>query len=480
MINKIPNHLHRYIVEQNYDNYTQIDQACWRFIMKISLAFFKDNADKTYLKGLQKTGITIDKIPKINNINKTLSKLGWGAVCVRGFIPPQAFMEFQSLKIMPIAADMRSHKNLTYTPSPDIVHEAAGHLPIIANKDYSKYLGEYGQIAIKALISKEDMNLYYAIRNLSDIKENPSATRYMIKKHEKHLISAYNKITFVSESALLARMNWWTVEYGLIGDKNKTKIFGAGLLSSVGESENSLKSKVKKIPLGLNCLKYNYDITEQQPQLFITPSYKHLSKCLKKLSKKMSYKKGGIYGLRNAYKSQTLCTIEFESNIEISGIVENYVAHNNKIIFIKLTGPAQISFKNKQLNGHGVDYHSHGYSTPLGNIIKYKRPINKLTPKQLNELSIKKNMNVKLFFEKKITVSGKIIKIIKNKSKIILITFKDCYVKKNKNTLFKPEWGHFDMICGSNITSVYNGPADRKKYYKITNNSINEKKIYYI
>ena len=104
---------------------------------------------------MQKTGITIDKIPKIDNINKALSKLGWGAVCVRGFIPPEAFMEFQSLKIMPIAADMRSHKNLTYTPSPDIVHEAAGHLPIIANKDYSKYLGEYGQIAIKALISKE-------------------------------------------------------------------------------------------------------------------------------------------------------------------------------------------------------------------------------------------------------------------------------------------------------------------------------------
>ena len=108
--------------------------------------------------------------------------------------------------------------------------------------------------------------------------------------------------------------------------------------------------------------------------------------------------------------------------------------------------------------------------------MKYKKPINKLNLKQLNELSIKKNMNVELFFEKKITVSGKIIKIIKNKSKIILITFKDCYVKKNKNTLFKPEWGHFDMICGSNITSVYNGPADRKKYYKIINNPVNEDK----
>ena len=147
MINKNTHHLKKYIVEQNYNDYTAIDQACWKFIMKISISFFKKNADSSYLKGLKKTGVTIDKIPKIKEINKALIKIGWQAVCVRGFIPPHAFMEFQSLRIMPIAADMRSHKNLTYTPSPDIVHEAAGHLPIIVNKDYSNYLSKYGEIA---------------------------------------------------------------------------------------------------------------------------------------------------------------------------------------------------------------------------------------------------------------------------------------------------------------------------------------------
>ena len=190
----------------------------------------------------------------------------------------------------------------------------------------------------------------------------------------------------------------------------------------------------------------------------------------------MSYKKGGVYGIKNAYKSKTLCTIKFESNLEISGIVENYITHNNKVIFIKLTGPSQISFKNKQISGHGADYHSHGYSTPLGNIIKYKKPLNKLNSKQLNELNIKKNKVIKLFFEKNIYVFGKIIKIIKKKSQIILITFKDCYVKNNEDTLFKPEWGQFDMIFGDNNTSVYNGPSDRKQYYKIINNPINERK----
>jgi len=391
MINKIPIHLKKYIVKQNYNNYTAIDQACWKFIMKISISFFKNNADKGYLDGLGKTGVTINKIPKIKNINKSLSKYGWRAVCVRGFIPPHAFMEFQSLQIMPIAADMRSHKNLTYTPSPDIVHEAAGHLPIIVNKDYSNYLKNYGKMAVKALMSNEDMNLYYAIRNLSDIKENPKATIYMIKKYEKKLTEAYKKISFVSESAILARMNWWTAEYGLVKYNNKIKIFGAGLLSSVAESENSLNKCVKKIPFSLSCTNYNYDITEQQPQLFITPSYKYLTTCLNKLSKNMAYITGGIKGLKKAQKCKTLCTIKFDSKIEISGIVENYILYKNNIAFIKLSGPSQISFKNKQINKHGPLFHNQGYSCPLGSIKKFKKPIYKLNKTQLEFLKIKKN-----------------------------------------------------------------------------------------
>ena len=98
---RIPRHLKKYIVEQNYKDYSYIDQACWRFIMKISLSFFKENADGIYSDGLNKTGITLNKIPYIKSIDKKLSNFGWRAVCVRGFIPPNAFMEFQSLKILP-------------------------------------------------------------------------------------------------------------------------------------------------------------------------------------------------------------------------------------------------------------------------------------------------------------------------------------------------------------------------------------------
>ena len=463
---KIPNHLKNYIVTQNYKNYSYIDHACWRYIMKISEKFFAKHADPIYLRGLKQTGITLDKIPNINSINKKLNKFGWKAVCVRGFIPPQIFMEFQSKQILPIAADMRTHKHLTYTPAPDIVHEAAGHAPIIANKEYSDYLKAYGEVATKAIMSSEDMNLYYAIRDLSNIKEDLSATKYKIKKYENNLKNAYNNISYTSESAMLSRMNWWTVEYGLIGNINKPKIYGAGLLSSVGESENCLSNKIKKIPFNLDCINYSYDITEQQPQLFVTRNYKHLTKILKKLSKKMSYKIGGKLGLKSAIKAKTPCSVEIDCSIQVSGIVDSYILHRDKPIFIKLNKGVQISYKNKQLKGHGIDYHSDGFSTPLGKLKKSKKTINQLSDRLLKENNIIKNHTSKIEFQSGVIVVGKIEKIVRKHSKIILITFNNCTVKYKNKILFDPKWGKFDMICGEKINSVFFDYADKNEFYK--------------
>ena len=213
--NIIPKHLKKYIVKQDYNNYNEINQSTWKFIMKISIDFFKKHGHSIYIDGLKKTGISLDTIPKISDINNKLSQFGWSSVAVRGFIPPNIFMEFQSLKILPIATNMRTHKHLTYTPAPDILHEAAGHAPIIANKDYSQYLTEYGQVASKAIMSSEDMDLYYAIRALSDIKEKANVSKKEITLLNKKLTKAYKNISYTSESSLLSRMNWWTVEYGL-------------------------------------------------------------------------------------------------------------------------------------------------------------------------------------------------------------------------------------------------------------------------
>ena len=90
----IPQYLKQYIVEQNYSQYSPIDHACWRFIMRLNKAYFSNHAHSKYLEGLDKTGITIEEIPKIDNINKKLQKFGWSAVGVKGFLPPLIFMDF--------------------------------------------------------------------------------------------------------------------------------------------------------------------------------------------------------------------------------------------------------------------------------------------------------------------------------------------------------------------------------------------------
>ncbi len=288
--NNIPNHLKKYIVDQDYERYNIIDHYVWSFIMEISIPFFKEHAHFSYLDGLRKTGITFNKIPNIKDMNKKMAKLNWGAVPVRGFIPPWAFMEFQSLGILPIACDMRNSEHLTYTPAPDIVHESAGHSPMIINEEYAYYLKEYGRIASKAIFSENDQKIYYAIRKLSDIKEDRNASKQEISQAEEELRDAKSEEVEPSEATLLSRLHWWTVEYGLIGSLKNPKIYGAGLLSSVGESQNCLSSNVEKIPLTIDCVNYNYDITEQQPQLFVINDFSDLVKVLHEFEKSMAYK----------------------------------------------------------------------------------------------------------------------------------------------------------------------------------------------
>ncbi|MEK7355592.1 MAG: aromatic amino acid hydroxylase, partial [Bdellovibrionota bacterium] len=320
----LPAHLKRYVVEQDYSRYTPIDQAVWRFIMRQLTSYLPDHAHACYLEGLAKTGITIDRIPRIEEMSEKLAKFGWNAVPVSGFIPPAAFMELQAFGFLPIAADLRSVDHIGYTPAPDIVHEAAGHAPILVEPEYADYLAAYAKVASKAIISRQDMDQYEAIRFLSDLKEDPNSTPDQIAGAEKNLTKVTAAITHVSEAAYLGRMNWWTAEYGLIGTLENPKIFGAGLLSSVGEAKSCLESKVRKIPLTIECIDYSYDITEPQPQLFVTPDFNHLHVVLEQLADRMSFKLGGPEGLGRAVEGDTVNTVELDSGLQISGVLKSF------------------------------------------------------------------------------------------------------------------------------------------------------------
>lgn len=459
----VPNHLKKYIVSQDYNRYTAVDHAVWRFILRQLKSFLSRHAHESYLDGLEKTGISIDRIPSIEEISEKLKHFGWRALPVSGFIPPAAFMELQSLGVLPIASDMRTLDHLEYTPAPDIVHEAAGHAPILVNKDFSNYLQQYAQVARKAIISKEDLNVYEAIRNLSDLKEHPDSTPDQIAEAQAHLEKVSASVTHISEAAQLGRMNWWTAEYGLIGDLKNPRIFGAGLLSSIGESKWCLSDKVKKIPLTVDCIQQGYDITEPQPQLFVTPDFSTLTQVLNDMADRMAFRVGGALGVKKAIQSETANTLELSSGIQASGQVVE--ALGGDVEFFRMSGPCQLCFKDKELPEQGRRAHAQGFSTPVGRWSAFPGlcPSN-LSDEQLKSIGLVAGQSAQLEFVSGVRVQGLVKSLLRKEGKLVLITWENCTVHGFGKNLFQPDWGSFDMLVGEKVSSVFGGPADRPSF----------------
>lgn len=460
---KVPAHLQKYCVSQNQARYSNIDHAVWRFIMRQLTSYLSKNAHPCYLDGLAKTGIGTETIPSIESIDKHLQQFGWSAVPVSGFIPPAAFMELQSLGILPIASDMRTVDHLDYTPAPDIVHEAAGHAPILIHPEFSAYLHRYAEVASKAILDKEDLDLYEAIRDLSDLKESPDSTPEDIKRAEQHLEKVSKNITHLSEGALLARMNWWTAEYGLIGDLENPKIYGAGLLSSVGESRWALTGKVKKLPFTLDCINYSYDITEPQPQLFVTPDFDTLTTVLEDFADTMAFRRGGTDGMLKSKIARTVNTVELNTGLQISGVLANYLEMSGGM-YLQFQGPSQLAYKNQELAGHGRAYHKDGFGSPLGFLKGDTRCLSTYTENELKLLGLGGGSRASLEFQSGVKVSGTYRGAMIKDGRILLLKFQDCTVTAGDKTLFQPEWGDYDMAVGSAVPSVFGGPADRIAY----------------
>ena len=467
---KLPKHLRQFIVEQHYEKYTPIDQAVWRYVMRQNYSYLKSVAYYPYIKGLQRAGLSIEHIPNLQTMNDNLGKIGWGAVTVDGFIPPAAFMEYQAYRVLVIAADIRQINHIEYTPAPDIIHESAGHAPIIADADYNSYLSYFGSIGAKAMFSSKDFELYEAIRKLSILKEAVDGDEEEIALAEKTLRNISDNMGEPSEMALLGRLHWWTVEYGLIGTLENPKIYGAGLLSSIGESATCMNPEVKKLWYNLDTINYQYDITIQQPQLFVTETFQNLIDVLEAFADTMAFRRGGTESILKAIECKNASTAVYSSGLQVTGVFTDVgIDQADELTFIKTTGPSALAYNGKQLDGHGKTYHADGFSSPVGKLKDIAKPLEEHDLIALEALGIRKNELAELHFESGIHVHGVVKEIIIQNDKLILITFENCTVKEsNGNLLFDPSWGVYDMAVGEKIVSVFNGAADKDAYEEIT------------
>ena len=466
IISRLPKHLQSFVIRQPYNEYTSQNQAVWRYVMRKNIDYLSKVAHESYIPGLKKAGISVNSIPKMQGMNRILKDLGWAAVSVDGFIPPNAFMEFQAYNTLVIAADIRTVDHIEYTPAPDIIHEAAGHAPIIANPEYAEYLRRFGEIGSKAISSAKDFELYEAIRHLSIIKEDPNTSEKEIAKADKQVTEVVDSMTELSEMAKIRNLHWWTVEYGLIGSLENSKIYGAGLLSSIGESQWCMSDKVKKVPYSIEAADTDFDITKPQPQLFVTPDFAHLSMVLEEYANKMALRKGGLKGLNKLIDSKILGTIELSTGIQISGNFEDVIVdENNNPVYFKTNGGTALAYKNKELIGHSKAYHTDGFSSAIGKLKGINIAIEDMSPTDLEAYGIYEGKIVNLKFEGNITVTGEIITGKRNlKGKIILISFKNCTVKHKEKVLFHPNWGIFDMAVGKEVVSAYSGVADPENF----------------
>jgi len=265
---------------------------------------------------------------------------------------------------------------------------------------------------------------------------------------------------------MIRNLHWWTVEDGLIGDIDNPKQYGAGLLSSIGESKWCMTDTVKKIPYSVDAAYQEFDITQPQPQLYVTPDFSYLMQVLEEFTTTMALRKGGFRGLRKLIESKKIGTIELSTGLQVSGIFTKMITNeDNEVVFFRTEGPTALSNREKELIGHGVSTHPHGFSSPLGKLKGINLAIEDMSPRDLKAYNFYDGERISFEYESGIKVEGLNVTGIRNiNGKLILIQFTDCTVTYKNEILFKPEYGTFDLALGKNIVSAYAGAADYRSF----------------
>ena len=241
-----------FCVDQDYGHYTSSDQETWRLAMEKLQQTLVGRTAVEYQESFAPVGLNPHTIPTLEEMNTALGKFDWKVVTVDGFIPPTSFMRFQANRVLPVTRFIRSRLQLDYTPAPDIIHEAAGHLPMLVDPDYRNFLERLGSIGAKAELTDLDTDIYQNQKRHADLmatSDTGSSKEIQEIEWKLNQLRERRRRTSPSPATMVARFHWWTVEYGLIGKSGE--IFGAGLLSSAQESR--LTSGFAKKRLAIDC-----------------------------------------------------------------------------------------------------------------------------------------------------------------------------------------------------------------------------------
>ncbi|MCH2143659.1 MAG: phenylalanine 4-monooxygenase [Phycisphaerales bacterium] len=225
-------------IAQRYEGYTAENQETWQRLYDQQHEYLTDHASKVYLDGAEAIKLVREHIPHLEgeqSINSYLGQLtGWQSKPVPGYLPAKAFFACLSRREFPTTIVIRPLESINYLPEPDIFHDIYGHVPLHADPVFADFLQTYGKAAL--------------------LTDDPEHTER------------------------LARLFWFTVEFGLIQEAGELKLYGSGLISSPGESRHALDSpEVERRPFDLEQVcSTSFEIDHYQPILYVLDSFEQL------------------------------------------------------------------------------------------------------------------------------------------------------------------------------------------------------------
>lgn len=229
---------------QIYSDYTDEDFRVWKILFDRQMDILSQTVSRNYLDALQIVNFRNDKIPDFNEVNSTLNDLtGWNLHVVPNISPQKEFFKYLSEKKFTATCWLRSFEQLDYIEEPDMFHDVFAHVPLLSNTAYCNFFKGISDIALEHI-------------------DDPKAIE------------------------LLGRIYWFTIEFGLIRENDKLKIYGAGIISSNGETKHCLSNECEKLNFDVNkIMSTNFRTDILQDKYFVIDSFDQLYNALPEIRK---------------------------------------------------------------------------------------------------------------------------------------------------------------------------------------------------
>ncbi|MGH8230944.1 MAG: phenylalanine 4-monooxygenase [Steroidobacteraceae bacterium] len=225
-----------YTLAQDWDSYSAAEHAIWTALYARQIALIEHYAAPEFLAGVRALDASPSQIPRFEDANRVLkSATGWRIVAVPGLIPEEKFFEHLAHRRFPVTVWIRRREELDYLVEPDVFHDFFGHVPLLTNPVFARFMQAYGEAGPKAMAT-------------------PGGLR------------------------MLARLYWYMVEFGLIRSRSGLRVYGSGILSSKGETVYSIESPVpQRLPFELvRVMRTDYRIDDFQRTYFVLESFEQL------------------------------------------------------------------------------------------------------------------------------------------------------------------------------------------------------------